>query len=190
MYQVHTCLLNLVQDKGAFKFLRLKEHILFKLHTSTYWYVPHTYLFAQTCTALLSFLKSTSVYILTLSEYIFWVPAVVLLCACLAQPVCLPAIQAPPHTFNQITPKHWQVYSLLLSSTIASACTPGSQLHQTHYHHEQLSAQPPGQPATQCALQMGMWRTWASRWGVDDDLQKFKQSCQAQRFNQRDIIVL
>jgi hypothetical protein len=38
-----------------------------------------------------------------------------------AQPVCLRAIQAPAHALNQITLKHWQVYSLLLGSTLVSA---------------------------------------------------------------------
>ena len=36
----------------------------------------------------------------------------ILLRACRAQPVCLRAIQAPGHALNQITRKHWQVYSL------------------------------------------------------------------------------
>ena len=36
-------------------------------------------------------------------------------------PVCLRAIQAPAHALNQITLKHWQVYSLLLGSTLLSA---------------------------------------------------------------------
>ena len=38
-----------------------------------------------------------------------------------AQPVCLRAIQAPAHALNQVTLKHWQVYSLLLGSTLDSA---------------------------------------------------------------------
>jgi hypothetical protein len=38
-----------------------------------------------------------------------------------AQPVCSRAIQAPAHALNQITLKHWQVYSLLLGSTLVSA---------------------------------------------------------------------
>jgi hypothetical protein len=40
------------------------------------------------------------------------------------RPACLPAIQAQAHTLNQITLKHWQVYSLLLGSTLISASAP------------------------------------------------------------------
>ncbi len=46
----------------------------------------------------------------------------ILLHACrAAQPVCLPANQAPAHALNQTTLKHWQFYSLLLGSTLVSA---------------------------------------------------------------------
>jgi hypothetical protein len=38
-----------------------------------------------------------------------------------AQPVCSRAIQAPAHALKQITLKHWQVYSLLLGSTLVNA---------------------------------------------------------------------
>ena len=48
--------------------------------------------------------------------YWFWLSTyfefLLLLRACRTQPVCLLAIQAPGHTLNQITRKHWQVYSL------------------------------------------------------------------------------
>ncbi len=42
-----------------------------------------------------------------------------------AQPVCSRAIQALAHALNQITLKHWQVYSLLLGSILVSAWAPG-----------------------------------------------------------------
>ena len=62
--------------------------------------------------------------------YWFWLSTyfefLILLRACRAQPVCLRAIQAPGHhTLNQLTRKHWQVYSLLLGSTLVSAWAPG-----------------------------------------------------------------
>jgi hypothetical protein len=56
-------------------------------------------------------------YMLTLVEYLLWVPDSI----APAQPDCLRAIQAEPHTLNQITLKHWQVHSLLLGSTLVSA---------------------------------------------------------------------
>ena len=57
---------------------------------------------------------------LTLVEYVLLVPDSI------ARPpgrppVCLRAIQAPAHALNLITLKHWQVYSLLLGSTLLSA---------------------------------------------------------------------
>ena len=59
-------------------------------------------------------------YMLTLVEYVLLVPDSI------ARPpgrppVCLRAIQAPAHALNLITLKHWQVYSLLLGSTLLSA---------------------------------------------------------------------
>ena len=61
--------------------------------------------------------------------YWFWLSTyfefLILLRACRALPVCLRAIQAPGHTLNQLTRKHWQVYSLLLGSTLVSAWAPG-----------------------------------------------------------------
>ncbi len=89
-----------------------------------------------------------------------------------AQPVCLPAIQvqAQAHALNQITLKHWQVYSRWkLAAPLSGrlgACAGGllgdttaaGQLHPTRRCQDQLSAhqQPQLQPATQCALQTGV----------------------------------
>ncbi len=80
----------------------------------------------------------------------------ILLRSCRVQPVCLAVIQAPDHSLNQNTLKHWQFYSLLLgSSTLVSAWAPclGSgadglqgdsaaaddQLHPIRRRHDQLS---------------------------------------------------
>jgi hypothetical protein len=90
-----------------------------------------------------------------------------------AQPVCLLAIQEPAHALIQITRKHWQVFSLLLSSTLVSAfqwtrgrwrwwlawdSAVAGQLHPSRCRHGQLSAhqQPQPQAATQCALLTGV----------------------------------
>ncbi len=55
-------------------------------------------------------------YMLTLVEYVLLVPASI------ARPPGRPApVQAPAHALNQITLNHWQVYSLLLGSTLLSA---------------------------------------------------------------------
>ena len=91
----------------------------------------------------------------------------------------LRAIQAPGHTLNQITRKHWQVYSLLLGSNrawapgrgrwrLAGGSAMAGQLCSARRRHGQQSAHPQQQPqpATQCAVQTGVSRTWASRWGV------------------------
>ena len=57
--------------------------------------------------------------------YWFWLSTyfefLILLRACRALPVCLLAIQAPGRTLNQITRKHWQIYSRLLGSNRAWA---------------------------------------------------------------------
>ena len=76
---------------------------LYQLSIISRWYIPCTYWF----------------WLSTYFEFLL------LLRACRAQPVCLLAIQAPGHTLNQITRKHWQVYSLLLGSTLVSAWAPG-----------------------------------------------------------------
>ncbi len=63
-------------------------------------------------------------YMLTLVDYLLWVPDSQAIARPPARPAGLPglrAIQAPPHTLNQITLKHWQVHSLLLGSTLVSA---------------------------------------------------------------------
>ena len=59
-------------------------------------------------------------YMLTLVEYVLLVPDSIVR-PLGRPPVCLRAIQAPAHALNQITLKHWQVYSLLLGSTLLSA---------------------------------------------------------------------
>ncbi len=58
-------------------------------------------------------------YMLTLSEYVLLVPDSIARLA--AQLVCLRAIQAPANALNQITLKHWEVFLLLLGSTLVSA---------------------------------------------------------------------
>ncbi len=50
----------------------------------------------------------------------FWF-LILLLARRAAQPVCSRAIQAPAQALYQTTLKHWQVYSLLLGSTLVSA---------------------------------------------------------------------
>jgi hypothetical protein len=59
---------------------------------------------------------------LTLVEYVLLVPdSIARLQGRPGQAVCSRAIQALAHALNQITLKHWQVYSLLLGSTLVSA---------------------------------------------------------------------
>jgi hypothetical protein len=59
--------------------------------------------------------STTSFFILNQSETLSTHFAfLILLHACWAQLFCFLAIQAQDHTLNQITLKHWQVYSLLL----------------------------------------------------------------------------
>ncbi len=64
-------------------------------------------------------------YWLVMSTYFKFL--ILLLCVSRAQPVCLPAMQAPAHPLNQIT-LH-QVYSLLLScTTVFQVATLGRRL--------------------------------------------------------------
>jgi hypothetical protein len=64
------------------------------------------------------------------------------------------------------------------------------QLHPTCSHNDLLSAhlQPKPQPVVQCALWMGVWRTWASSLGVNDDseLQNIEAILPRSQINQRD----
>ncbi len=124
----------------------------------------------------------------------FWF---LLLCARqAAQPVCLRAIQAPAHALNQIT-LNWQVYSLLLGSTLVSAwvlalgdSAADGQLHPTRSRHDQLSAhqQHQPQPATRCALQTGVWRTWASSHRLSCQWQAAKYLSNPAKFKFGDFI--
>jgi hypothetical protein len=110
----------------------------------------------------------------------------ILLRACWAQPVCLPAIQVPAHTLNQTTLKHWQFYSLLLGSTLVSAWAPclgaaaralaafwGIQLLLVSF--TRLAATIISCLLTSSTrLQTGVRKTWASSWGVNNDLQNIQ----------------
>ncbi len=74
----------------------------------------------------------------------------------------------------------WQHPCLLNWALVLEACwriqthsAAASQLHLTSSYHDKLSAhqQLQPKPVIQCALQMGMWRTWASNWWVNNELQ-------------------
>ncbi len=128
----------------------------------------------------------------------------ILLRSCRVQPVCLPVIQAPAHSLNQTTPKHWQFYSLLLgSSTLVSARAPclgsgadglqgdsaaAGQLHPTRRRHDQLSAhqQHQPQPTMQCALRTGVQvGAWASSNDELQDIQAILPSSSSEILSER-----
>ncbi len=127
-------------DKSTY--LRLKVQT-FVSHTSTYWYILSTYFFAYShpvpeprwkCYRLVP-TKIQGLYrLFYISKgyipgtcWLWWSTYFGFLIPLQpAQPHCLQAIQAPAHASNQITlrVKHWQVYSLLLGSTLVSAWAP------------------------------------------------------------------
>jgi hypothetical protein len=101
-------------------YFRLKVQT-FVSHTSTYRYVLSTYFFAYSCTDFSSFRKGTYRVRADSGGVRTFGFLILLRARRAAQPVCLRAIQAPAHALNQVTLKHWQVYSLLLGSTLDSA---------------------------------------------------------------------
>ncbi len=130
-----------------------------------------------------------------------------------AQPVCLPAIQAPAHALNQTTlskalavlftaawqhPSRLSAWAPCLGAGAGGLLwdsTAAGQLHPTRSRQAACSPlshqQPQPQPATQCALRTGVClRTWDASWGVNDELQNIQailpSSSSSQRFYQRD----
>jgi hypothetical protein len=133
----------------------------------------------------------------------------ILLCACRAQPVCLPVIQAQAYALNQTTLKHWQFFSLLLGITLVSAwaqclgagadCLLGDsaaagQLYPTrHSHDDQQSAHQQDQATSPSQQHSACCERACEGLGHQVGVlmmscKIFKQSCQVlvQRFYQRD----
>lgn len=124
-YQVRTSRNSTYQVRTEYRKHDKSTYLRLKVQTSRvgYQYVPVRTEYVLFCLFLYRFSFISRGYIpctyrLWLSTYFEFL---ILLRACRAQPVCLRAIQAPGHTLNQITRKHWQVYSLLLGSTLVSA---------------------------------------------------------------------
>ncbi len=127
-------------------------------------------------------------YILNLVEYVLWVPD------SFARPPGRPAglLASDSGTSSRIEPNHTKALAVLFTAAwqhphqclgalpgrrrwqlagVFSCCGAG-QLHLTRRRHDQLSAhqQHQPQPATQSTLLTGLRKTWASSWGVNDEL--------------------
>ncbi len=155
------------------------------VRTGTYW--VHTVLLILVL-HFSYFWRVHAEYILILGQYVLLVRDSI---AHMPGPAGLLASYSPAHALIQITRKHWQVYSLLLGSTLVSAWAPGlwrwllaggfsccwsASPDSLQPWLTQLSAhqQNQPQPATPCTLQTGVWRNQASSWGVNYELQNIQ----------------
>ncbi len=191
-YQVRTSQISMYlvrteyrkHDKSAYFRLKVQTSMSY---TSTYWYVLSTYFFAYSCTDLSSFRKGTYLVhadsrgVRTFGSWFYCAPA--------GQPTGLLASNSG--TGPRIEQSHTKALAgfkfihccLAAPLTVPELLGAGAggllgdsalagQLHPIRRRHDQLSAHQQHQPATQWALWMGVWRTWALSWGVHYELQK------------------